>query len=43
MRIWILHWVAKLLGVQIKIDGIPYGGAYKGPHRIYGNIPEEGQ
>jgi hypothetical protein len=29
MKTRLLHWVAKMLGVLIKIDGIPYGAATK--------------
>ena len=28
-RVIILAWIAKLLGIQFKIEGMPYGGAHK--------------
>lgn len=28
-RVIALAWVGKLLGIQFKIDGIPYGAAYR--------------
>ena len=31
MRTYILHFVAKVLGVLIHIDGLPYGRGPKGP------------
>ena len=27
MRVKIVHWVAKILGVLVKIDGAPYGAS----------------
>lgn len=35
-RVIILAWVGKLLGIQFKIDGIPFGGsAYPHPVDAY--------
>jgi hypothetical protein len=28
-RVIVLAWIAKFLGVQFKIGGMPYGGAHK--------------
>jgi hypothetical protein len=28
-RVILLAWIAKLLGVQFKIGGLPFGGAHK--------------
>ncbi len=30
-RVIALAWVGKFLGIQFKIDGIPYGAPYRGP------------
>jgi hypothetical protein len=35
MRIAILHVLAKILNIQFKIDGLPYGAHLSGGHSTY--------
>lgn len=37
MRLFILHYVAKALGVLIHIDGLPFGSTRNGVTRLFGH------
>ncbi len=37
-RMVVLAWAGKLLGIQFKADGLPFGGKYRGPASDSGPI-----
>ena len=42
MRLWVLHYVARVLGIPIRIDGLPYG-AWPRHHLRSGRLSQSAQ